>query len=604
MRILKFILIFSALLISTNAAAEPLPLVISPTRESTPLGEVGSSVTLITEEDIKKSQRTTVVDVLRTVPGVSVTRSGGVGQIARVFIRGADSNHVLVLIDGVEANDPSSVDNAFDFANLSVDNIERIEVLRGPQGTLYGSEAIGGVISITTKKGQGPLKHFASLEAGSYQTFNQSAGASGNSGDTRYSMSLSHRAADGFSATTNGTEKDGSENSVFSTRVDHDLTDVLTAHLALRYGRSSNAFDDALPQRDANNKVKRDEFSGRLSADLSLLEGAWTHEVGLSRLVNDAKQFGTFPGATRGMRDKLDWLQHFSALPRHRQTLGVEYEKEYYKGQDSFSAVNEDAANKAFFAQDYWKMGETLFITSGVRVDDHAISGGQFTYRIAPAYTMPATKTLLKASYGTGFKAPALYELYDPFYGNTALKPEHSRGWDAGFEQPLGAHAGIGVTYFENNIRNLINADSTTFVAINIDRARTRGVETTGHVAPMPQLLLSGSYTFTVTEDLTTGISLLRRPKHKASARADYTPTDAVSLGAEALFNGKRLDSLFPGYVEQGAYMVVNLNGEWRMNPAVTWFSHIDNLLDKHYEEVFGYATPGLSAFAGVKVEF
>ena len=447
-------------------AVSALELVITPTRTPTPIKRVGSSVTVITEKDIEKSHKDTVADLLRNVPGIEIAQSGGQGQISRIFLRGTESNHTLVLIDGVEVNDPSSPDTAFDFAHLTTDNIERIEILRGPQGTLYGSEAIGGVINITTKKGKGLPGATAFVETGSFRHVKAGVGSSGEFGRFNYSAQVSRTNREGFTAVDErlgASEEDGYENTSFSSRVGATLTDTVSAHAAMRYADAEAEYDDGFPLQDANNIGKSQEFSGRGGVDVSLFEGRWKQEFSASYSNIERKNVDGFPRRSEGDRTKLDWLNHVALSPSQLVTLGMETEETTYKNRDNFSNAKASVRNNAVFVQDQLTLGEAFSTALGLRWDDHEEMGDEVTFRVAPSYLFAESGTRLKGSYGTGFKAPSLFELYDSFYGNRNLKPESSRGVDVGVEQSLLAgKLALGTTIFRNDIKDLINSDPVT----------------------------------------------------------------------------------------------------------------------------------------------
>lgn len=592
------------------AQAQPAEIVISPTRQPTAIQEIGSSVTVIGEDELEKSQQPNLAEVLRRVPGLDVVRNGPTGQITRIFMRGTDSNHVLVLVDGVKVNDPSSTDNAFDFARLSTDNIERVEVLRGPQSTLYGSEAIGGVISVTTRRGSGPAHQTVTAEGGSFGTVNLAIGSSGGANGTDYSMNLAHHRTDGVTAASKrlgASERDGNDSTVFSTRLNRKVNDNWAVSATARLVDNRVEYDESFPVQDANYESKTQEYNARLAAEYTAENLPWRQEVALARSGITRKNIDAFSGRNVGTRTAVEWMHYINPAPAHRVTLGAEGERTEYEGRDtgSGSIVTADANIFSLLAQDQWKLAERLYVTAGGRIDRHDTFGTVSTYRIAPAYTLAGSMTTLRASYGTGFKAPALFELYDPFYGNRDVKPERSRGWDAGFEQPFyNGTLVVGATYFENAINNLIDADPTTFVAINTGRVRTRGVEANAAWHPTNALDVTGNYTFTDAQDLSADVPLIRRPKNKASLAVNVRPMLDVTLGVEGQYNGARQDSRFPGRVDLGGYTLLNLRGEWQMQPGVALTGRVENLLNRDYQEIYGYGTAGFAAYGGVRLEF
>lgn len=616
----------SVSLVAFSAAAEDVPamqpVVVVATRADTPLNEIASSVTVISREQIERENKPEVADLLRQVPGLTVANNGGVGQTTRVFMRGTNSNHVLVMMDGVRLNDPSDPGDAFDFANLNTDNIERIEVLRGPQSTLYGSEAIGGVINIISKKGAGAPKATAFAEYGRYNTSRAGVGSSGQIGDTRYSFEATNRHSNGISAFDKkfgGTEKDGNEVYTFSGNVASKLSDNFTAKMNARYSRVETEFDslgtftrpldDAVPDNDSR------QFSGRVSGELSLFDGRWVQELGASTLNLNRGQITVYYDSLGnelfgrqeeiGARQTVDWVNHVKLTKNNLFTFGGEIYSDRFKTQ-SLGEVNND--DRAVFADDQITYGD-FFTNVAVREDFNQAYGDQFTWKVAPGYRIEATGTTLKATYGTAFKAPSLSQLYDPSYGNPLLHPEKSTGWDAGFEQSLLKDTVVfGATAFRNDITQLIfNANTPPFAPINIGKARTEGVESTATFKPFKALSLTLNHTYTLAENRSQDKELLRRPRHMVDAGANYQLNNAWDFGARARYSSSRrdIDINFPyGTLYVKSYTVVDLNADYRFNSHVTFYGRVDNLLDKRYEEVYAYGQPGLSVFGGVKLAY
>lgn len=597
------LLIGTALLSWPALSADPLELVITPTRTATPLNAIGSSVSVITSSDIEQKQLRTVAEALRDVPGVSISPSGGAGQIASVFIRGAKPEHTLVLVDGVKMNDPSSTASAYDFSRLSTDNIERIEVLRGNQSTLYGTDAIGGVINIITKKGKGAAQFSGLAEYGSYNSSRLSAGVSGSASHLRYSATLANDYTSGFSAFNKergATERDNNRNTTFSGRVDGDINDKLGAYASLHYSNMQTEFDDF--GADASNLNKSEELAARIAGTAKLWDGKWDQELGVSYMNIDRDITSTFgPASYEGERSKIDWVHTVTPVASHVLTGGLEVEQERFI--TDFDGIRSNR-NHAAFLQDQWNIVDSLYLTFGGRLDHNEEFGNEATYRIAPAYTVAQTGTLLKASYGTGFKAPSLYQLYS-FFGNRNLNPETSKGFDIGFEQPFNENRlRLGSSYFQNNIDSLIDFDGVANQYINIGGAKTRGLESFVRYSPLPELSFSLTHTYTLAED-NSERELLRRPRHRATLDANWNVTDDVHLGANLAYVGVREDiDLGFSRTRMGGYPLLGLTGDWQALPSISVYGRINNLLDREYENVYGYGTEGLSGYAGVRVKY
>ncbi len=599
------------------------PIVVSPTLFPTPVDEIGSSITVITSDDMDRKQERTLPDALKDVPGLNLAQTGN-GQTS-VFIRGANSSHTKVLIDGIEVNDPSTPDGSFDFSQIPTWDIERIEVLRGPQSGLYGSDAIGGVINITTKQGSGPMLANAMAEGGSFGTFNQAAGVSGSLGRANYDFNVVHLRTTDLPVTPGDllppgqtNNNDFSSNKTLSGKAGADLTDNLSISLVSRY-------IDSLA-RNTTDTYSVPPFTGVPEASQS---PTWVHDFftrGEARLLsfddNVENKFGVSyihfnrsntdidpnnqPSTYSGDRTKFNW-QGTAHLGNERTiVLGLEDQTDRLANL----GITPEVRNRAGFAELHTPILPRLYGTASVREDDNSSFGKTTTWRLASSYFTPVTDTQLKASYGTGFKAPTLTQLYVAPSANPALQPETSRGYDAGFEQSLfGKQASFGATYFHNSIKDLITFSPVApFQNININQATTYGAETFVAVKPLPTVNLRGDYTYTVARNDLTGSELLRRPKNKASLDASWTPFAPLTLSAEILYVGTWLDSARDNqtlFTAQAApYTVVNLAAEYRVNPHTTFFGRIDNLLDRRYQDPLGFLQPSLGVFAGIRLSW
>ncbi len=586
------------------ASASPLSLVITPTRTETPIAQIGSSVSVLTSADLERLQLPTVRDALAHVPGVSLASNGGTGQTTSVFIRGAKSEHTLVLVDGVPVNDPSSTTNSYDFGRLSTSHVERIEVLRGSQSVLYGPEAIGGVINIITKRGTDKPAFNSSAEYGSDNSYQLSTGARGAVDQLRYSANVTHRHTDGVSAFNSrrgGLEEDGDETTTYSGRLDADISDALRAYTTGRYTRGYTEFDDF--GTDADNDAKSNELSWRGAGVATLLDGKWSQELGLSYLNtgrSSTSSFGTF--RYQGKRVGADWVHTLTPVQNHVITAGLETAEETFSTDfDTSRSVR----NHAIFVQDQWNVVDLLYVTTGARLDKHDEYGSEWTYRIAPSYLIESTGTRLKASIANGFKAPSLFQLFS-FFGNAALKPENSDSFDAGFEQSLlNGSVQFGATYFRLTVDDLIDYDFAANRYINTGKTQSQGVESFIRYAPMPSLTLALNHTYTKAEDRITKADLLRRPKHTFSGDVTWQPRDDIRLGVNATYQGVREDiNLAFNRTRMGGYPLLNVTGDWNLNSRFTLYGRLENLLDREYENVFSYGARGLSAFAGIRAEY
>ncbi len=613
----------------TEEAKEPEEIVVTATRIETPEKEVASSVTVIRAADIAQGGKTTVLDLLRDVPGIDIAQTGTFGGSTSAFIRGANADFTLVLIDGVEVNDPISVNRAFNFANLTVDNIDRIEIVRGPQSVLYGSDAMGGVINIITKKGEGKPKYFLSLEGGSFDTLREAFSVSGGDDLLSYSFALSRLDTNGISAADEddgNSEEDRYENITVSARIGLTPTEQISLDFIVRHTDAFSEIDfSGGPGGDDPNfeTDSRDTFF-RTEGTLLLFDGVWEHKLGLSLgdqrrgTENDAdavRPLDTQRSSFKARTYKADWQQNLYIHETNTLTLGVETEREMgrsrFSGTSAFGSFTADFPEKrswsnGIYLQDQVRLFDCFFATVGARIDKHKKFGSETTYRVAPAYIVKRTGTKFKGSYGKGFKAPSLFQLFSSF-GDPTLDAQKSKGWDAGIEQALlNDRLKVGVTYFRNDFDDLVDFDFATSTYKNIAEAKTKGFEATASAKPTDNLTFIASYTRTDTEDEVTGLKLLRRAKHKYSVRANYRFLNKGNLNIGLLHVGDRddIDPASFARTEVDDYNLVTAAASYDITERLEIFGRVENLLDEDYQEVAGYGTPNISGYIGLKLSF
>lgn len=626
---LRAALLLAVLLPSSAAGADerpPLVVTVTPTRHPTPIDQVGSTVTVVTADDIESAQQRTVPDVLRTIPGVTVVQAGGPGAATTVSLRGTNTNHTKVLIDGVDAGDPSNANGAFDFGNLLTSDIERIEVLRGPQSGLYGSDAIGGVINIVTRKGTGPTRATASLEGGSFSTFNQAAGVSGSAERFDYAFNVAHLHAGDTPVTpasllppSRAKIGDRADNLTLSTRMGARLSDTFSLGLVARYADAKLRFtgDDfstfpAVPAA-AQSRSESQLLVSRLEARHLSFAGAFEQRAGIAYTEHRREIVGPDPLLTpttaySGDRVKVDWLGVLALGAGQTVTGGLEHATD---GLDDRTTTAENKTGAGHLQLDSG-FGGRQFNSFSVRHDDNDRFGGVTTWRIAPSFLVGETATRLKASYGTGFKAPSLSQLFVSypafnFFANPSLRPERSKGYDAGVEQSLlDGRLRLGATYFHNDITDLITTNAGFTSLENRPSATTDGVESFAAFALTPWLTLRGDHTYTRARDNETGGALLRRPKHKASAATIWQVDDDAALTVSAFHVGARVDGNRDFSVQRlnaPSYTVVNVAGSYRVTERATAFARVENLFDRRYEDPTGFERPGIGVFVGVRVQ-
>lgn len=594
-------------------------VVITATRVPTLEREIGSSVTVITDEEIKAKGYTTAKEVLKGTLGLDVISNGGPGAQTSVFLRGANSYHTLILIDGMEVGDPSLVQRQFNLANLTVDNIERIEVVRGPQSVLYGADAMGGVINIITKRGEKEPYLYLGAEGGSYYTARQFAGVGAANEWADFSLAFSHIRTEGFSSADTdlgNTENDPWENFTVSSRLGITPTDWLDMGVSFRFHDGRTDLDDGFFYQDVEDYHEdKQEIFIRPHVQVTLFDGLWEQILAYG-FTSHSRDYVDDPWADSeydGRKHEVSWQHNLYLHKTNTLTLGFEYEQETLRSSsdDPFALPQDDSTyTYSLFAQDQIKLFDISYTTLGVRWDHHEEFGDHATFRVTQAIVIDKTGTTVKGSVGTGFRAPSLYELYGPPYfgpvGNPNLDPEESIGWDVGVEQSLFDELiTLGVTYFHNEFDDLINFFFGQGY-VNVDDAETWGIESFIEVRPFKDLSTRVMYTYTHTDD-DEGLPLLRRPMHKAGFNVCYKfLEERGTANLDLLYVGERDDwnSSVGSRVEVDDYVVVNLSGSFKVHKYVEVFARIENLFDQDYEEVFGYGTPGISAYGGVKLTF
>ncbi len=605
-------------------------MVITATRTEIPVDKAGgNSITVITSEEIQAKQLNSVADLLKGIPGIDLISNGGPGTLTSVFTRGADSKNTLILIDGIMLNDVSGANRGADLANINVDNIEQIEVIRGAMSVMYGSNATAGVINIITQKGEKAPSGSVKFEAGSYGTWKAGATASGATEKINFALSASKTEINGFSIANDDNkdiprgdstdEKDGYENMTLSANGTVTFSDNFNISAVIRHIDSdvdTDASNWAGYAEDADANTESLQTFGKININNQFFNNRLTSNLSwqVSQQDRDYFENGAKTSTYDGDTSTFTWQGDLS-FDTHMLSLGASYYEESMESE-SFgtwgSKFNEKTVGTtSYWLQDQFFAVENLVVIAGVRVDDHEEFGNKATFRVAPSYTIAGTGTTLKASYGTGFRAPSLYELYNPTYGNAGLDAEESCGWDMGFEQKLmNDTVTMGITYFTMKYDDRIDFDMTTWKYTQAKGdTKTKGVECFAGWAPMDTLEFMLNYTYTDTED-PDGERLVRRPENKVSLNTRYGFMEKGTLNLDVQWVDERKASTY-SYDKNGnavdsldAYTLVNLAASWNFNDHVQLFGRVDNLFDEFYEEAFSYATAGVSAYAGIKLTY
>lgn len=577
-------------------AAEQAPeIVVTATRTEIATSQVGSSISVLTADEIEERQYAFTVDALRAMPGITVSQNGSFGGQALVSIRGAAPEQTLVLIDGVIANDPSNAGASFNFANLDPNDIERIEVLRGPQSTLYGSQAIGGVVNIITKRAEEPFAYSAFAEAGSYNTLRSGGTVSGREGQTDYRFSLSGVRTNGISKADENDgniEEDGYKSYTIGGNVGSNLTEDLRVEGSLRYSDSRSEFDAGGGVGGDGDRVAHTrELQTSLSAHLSTFGGALENSLTASYAMvdRDNETNGARSFSNTGLRTSFEYIGEIATSDMWNAIIGL-------KTEDTEIRDSSSIRTDSVFGQVQVLPIDNLSLIGGVRFDDHETSGGVTTFRFTGAYELTETGTLFRASWGEGFKSPTPFQLSV----TPTLSPEESRGWDAGIEQEfLDGKANVQVNYFDQEVENQIDFLFGPFRYVNLDAVDTQGWEFIATARPADWIDVSANFTHQSATDLTTGNQVFRTPANLASLDVTTRPMDGLSLGGAVTWNGDETDR--NGLVQD--WFRVDLRSSYQLNDQVELFGRVENLLDEQYQDILGFGTPGISGFFGVRIK-
>jgi vitamin B12 transporter len=574
-------------------------VVVTADREAELIGNTGSAVTVIRGEEIAASGARWLIDVLQFAPGVSVTRTGPPGTLTEIYLRGAGSGHTLFLIDGVKVNSPTS--GSFDLANLQVsaDQIDRIEIVRGPQSTLYGSQAIGGVVNVITRRGEGAGTWGVEADGGSYGTGRLHSWANGQLAALRYTGAISYYG---------NAEADGYDNVSYNGRVDWEAGGGMRVRGFLRGFDGEVEFDgfsftDGPIDAPRNVQDTRELYAGgavgyggeRFSTDLELS----LSDVASDSLTPDDFFTGFFLDSAIY---EVDWHNDFVLPAAQQLTAGLEYRREQATIR-SVSGIGTDSYDEAVdvvgvYLQDRVTPAEWLHLAAGARYEEHSTFGNQLTGRLTASIDA-AGPLRVHGSVGSAFKAPTLNDLYFPGFSNPDLQPEESVGFDLGVEVAA-RDARAGMTYFHSDITNLIQFDAAAGVPANFGEVLARGVELDGGVVLSASLNLAGNYTFTSSIPDGTGEQLIRRPRHQGGARLSWRPLADLRTWAELRFEAGRFDSGASGRVELDAFAIVNLAADYRLARRFLLRGRVDNLFDTDYQEVVGFGTAGVSGYLGL----
>ena len=634
-----------------SVAATSLPLdpagdemIVTAARTPIPRANAVGGVTIIDRATIVARQPQFVTDLLRDVPGFAVSRNGGSGAQTQVRVRGAEGNHLLVLIDGVEANDFSNNDE-FDFAHLNADDIERIEIVRGPQSSLWGSDALAGVVNIITRSASRPFELDGATEHGSFGTHSGSIGVGAARDGVNGRLSFSTFDSDGINVSAHGNETDGYRNHTLNLKLGWQLTPALKADLTGRATDARTDFDsvDFTTGLHTDTPAATDIVQGYVGARLhaDTFDGHWQHQLVANWTRVDNLTFDPFDTGERrtgGHKYGLDYQSTWRfasdwAVPMaHTFTLAVDYELEKFRqrGPIQFgSDPNQDRQlhTLSYIAEYRVALGQATNLSAGGRWDNNSAFADIGTYRVALSHQIQVTGTTLSFAYATGQKAPTFVERFGffgggfPFVGNAQLRPASSRGYELGIQQGLFAERlKLGLNYFNERLLDEIDGfffdtNSGLFTARNRSGTSSReGVELTVAATLTEQLKVSGSYTYLDAQehDSLSGqrVDEVRRPNQQGAASVDWSGLDRkLNVNVHLSYTGTRddltfLPPLFSGRTTLRPFTLAGITLAYTVNPHLTLTGRVENVFDDKYQEVFDFQTEGLAGYVGLKFNF
>jgi vitamin B12 transporter len=613
--------------------AELDTIVVTASRTPVRLNDSGSSVSILTREDIERRQIVSIADILRDVPGIAVSQSGNLGAQTQLRVRGSEANHVLVMIDGIEANDPT-VGDEFQFEHLTTSDIERIEVVRGPQSALWGSDAIGGVINVITRGAEAASGPSGFLEAGSFGTA-RAGGSLGTAGD-RYQLRLDLGLldADGPNISRSGSEEDGYRNGSANLKARVEISGRTSLDFSIRHTQAAKQFDATdfvLTGLPVDSDLASDSAQSYVSAKASLWAGGMSvHSLRLTYLDTGTDNFTDGAQVSAVAVDKLG-LYYQGSLELGARVAGtlafaLDHEQESFRQRGAASGIGDPNQDQSLDATGYvleyrFSPAERLNLSVSARYDASSDFDSVTTHRVTGVYALPDDKTRLRASYGTGQKSPTFVERFgffpDSFLGNPDLRPEQSEGWEIGINRLfVDGRVSVDATYFSEELADEINGFafdpvSFQFTAANeTGLSERRGLELAASAKPSDLLSLTASYTYLdSTQPDTAGrqIDEIRRPNHMAAVNLNYSPSMRLNVNLNISYNGAQYDTFFPPFpepserLELSSYTLVTVAGSLSLTDRLELYGRIENLLDETYEDVVGFAMPGIAAYVGLR---
>lgn len=588
-------------------------LVVTALRTPVSFAQLASAASVVTAADLAARQQTDLLSVLGTQPGLPSATTGQTGGVTSLFTRGSNSNHTLVLVDGIRFNDANT-----EYFNLiggaALGAHERVEIVRGPQSTLHGGEALGGVIALSQNRGSGPGSGTLAVEGGSFGSAQAAYAAQGQREAMAYAFSLS------AFRTENDRPDSAFTRGNFALRLDRDVSTATRIGATLRgyhglYESPGDRFTN-----DPNNTERERILLATVFADFTpapdwavhLILGAQHRElVSDNPLPNPPWATPPSQDHNKTKRAVFDAQATWTGLERNRLTFGTTVDRSATRNT-GFGNIDREQSLLAFFLQDEITLSESLYLTVGLRNDDHDTFGNAATGRAALAWIAQPKRLKFRASYGTAFRSPSFLDLYGTsayYVGNPTLEPEKAKGWDAGVDLTLPDNRGlVSVTWFDTRFDNLINYDFMVFPSTvrNIGEAKTHGIETSVLLNLTDDTRLELAHTWLEAEDVTAGQRLLRRPRHSVGAdlRHDIGRQFTIGTGVSWVADREDVDALTYGRTDGENYTLLRVYGAWYLRDNLNLRLRVENALDEQYEAVNGFPSPGLAVYAGLDWSF
>ncbi len=602
----------------------------------TPVAEdrVASSVTVLDQAAIEQQQPLALTDLLVRTPGISLSRNGGYGTTTTLRIRGADSGQTVMVIDGMRLADPSSTAGGYGFANLFIDDLARVEILRGPQAILWGSDAIGGVINVQTARATRPIEGSASFEAGTHETLSARAAVGGTSDFIDWRVSGSTFITDGISARANGTEDDGYRRKAASGSATLHFAPTVSLDLRGYWADARNEFDSTSGDAPVYGTTR--EWSAYAGLNVALLDGRFLNRLAI--LHSDTARDNYDPRRklrplnfdADGRVRRYEYQGTFTASDAVQLVFGAEREEQRMTNASPadtaapYARLPSEANTNSVYGQVRLTLVEGLTVNGGVRHDDQSRFGGNTVASAGAAWSVARTGTRLRASYDEGYKAPSLYQLFS-LYGSTALRPEEAKGWEAGIDQKLGDILTLSATWFERKTDNLIDfaycptagtlpevcyvpgTDETRFgYYANVRKSHAKGIEL-GASLNWRGLFATGNYSRIVAEDRTQGATygfqLARVPRNLANGELGYAFPFGLKASVAVRYSGRTFDRAGSS-LRLDDYWLTDLRAEWKLLDGLTLYGRVENVGDVDYQTANGYGSLGRTVYAGIRSRF